>query len=283
MMRRPDTLKPPCSYQGGKRRQAPEIASHLIAAGGEHARYTDLCCGSGAVTLELVRRGIPPARCRMIDSGPWGDVWRLVAQGMFRPALLTTLADGVRDGEVREFATHLSVEVPPAHPLAPYAYLLLQSLSFGGTPIVEGAGRWVVNGICASREVDGYGVRPWNPAPEIMAERLHAICSRLAGIDATRMRAEDVRLETGDVVYVDPPYRGTSGYRDSLDIVALVQKNPCARIFVSERAPLGTSAIPLKRRRQSSLNVRNTRDAAEWLTAFNAPDAFATPQTALAI
>lgn len=72
-------LLPPVSYQGGKRRQAPEIVRHM-ALDPEQEMF-DLCCGSGAVSLELISRGHNPAKITMVDAGPWGDVWRLVGAG----------------------------------------------------------------------------------------------------------------------------------------------------------------------------------------------------------
>ena len=52
-------LKVPCSYQGGKQRIAPQIVDNLIeASNSSNSFFYDLCCGSGAISIELVNRGI---------------------------------------------------------------------------------------------------------------------------------------------------------------------------------------------------------------------------------
>ena len=61
-------LRVPCSYQGGKQRIAAQIVDHLIdAAPDSSSHFYDLCCGSGAVSIELVNRGIEPSRITMLD------------------------------------------------------------------------------------------------------------------------------------------------------------------------------------------------------------------------
>ncbi len=48
-------MRVPCAYQGGKQRVAAQIVDHLLEAAPEpDARFYDLCCGSGAVSIELV-------------------------------------------------------------------------------------------------------------------------------------------------------------------------------------------------------------------------------------
>ena len=48
-------MRVPCAYQGGKQRVAVQIVDILLeAAPGPDSRFYDLCCGSGAVSIELV-------------------------------------------------------------------------------------------------------------------------------------------------------------------------------------------------------------------------------------
>src|SRR3546814_11771185 len=50
-------LRVPCAYQGGKQRVAAQIVDLLLGANpGPNTRFYDLCCGSAAVSIELVKR-----------------------------------------------------------------------------------------------------------------------------------------------------------------------------------------------------------------------------------
>lgn len=62
-------LLPPVSYQGGKRRQAPEIVRHMALD--PEQEFVELCAGSGAVSLELISRGHNPAKITMVDSSEY--------------------------------------------------------------------------------------------------------------------------------------------------------------------------------------------------------------------
>ena len=52
-------LRVSCTYQGGKQRFASPIVDHLLTATTEpDSLFYDLCCGSGAISIELVNRGM---------------------------------------------------------------------------------------------------------------------------------------------------------------------------------------------------------------------------------
>lgn len=53
-------LIPPCTYQGGKQRYAKQIVDIMFKENNicENTKFYDLCCGSGAITLEIINRGI---------------------------------------------------------------------------------------------------------------------------------------------------------------------------------------------------------------------------------
>ena len=66
-----DKLIVPCSYQGGKQRLAKKIVDIIFEQNeiNEDTKFYDLCCGSGAITLELINRGIHPSNITMVDRG----------------------------------------------------------------------------------------------------------------------------------------------------------------------------------------------------------------------
>ena len=54
-------MRVPCSYQGGKQRVAAQIVDVLLEASSDSSSVCyDLCCGAGAISIELVNRGIEP-------------------------------------------------------------------------------------------------------------------------------------------------------------------------------------------------------------------------------
>lgn len=68
-----------CAYQGGKQRIAKQIVDILISqASGKDAHYYDLCCGSGAISIELVNRGIAASKITMLDKSSWGVFWQAI-------------------------------------------------------------------------------------------------------------------------------------------------------------------------------------------------------------
>src|SRR3546814_6311775 len=77
-------LRVPCAYQGGKQRVAAQIVDLLLGANpGPNTRFYDLCCGSAAVSIELVKRGIEPSRIFMLDISSWGVFWTAICSGTF--------------------------------------------------------------------------------------------------------------------------------------------------------------------------------------------------------
>lgn len=69
-----EKLEIPCSYQGGKQRLAKQIVDIFYKENNidNNTQFYDICCGSGAVSIELLNRGIKPSNIHMIDKSPWG-------------------------------------------------------------------------------------------------------------------------------------------------------------------------------------------------------------------
>ena len=63
-------LKTPCTYQGGKQRLASQIVDCIFKNSviTEDTVFYDLCCGSGAITVELINRGISSKNIVMLDK-----------------------------------------------------------------------------------------------------------------------------------------------------------------------------------------------------------------------
>ena len=55
-----EKLEIPCSYQGGKQRLAKQIVDIFYEENDidDHTQFYDMCCGSGAISVELLNRGV---------------------------------------------------------------------------------------------------------------------------------------------------------------------------------------------------------------------------------
>src|SRR5690606_7107161 len=75
----------PCSYQGGKCRLASKTVDIFFEENeiNDDTHFCDLCCGSGAISIELINRGSNPLNITMIDKSPWGLFWQKIGNGEF--------------------------------------------------------------------------------------------------------------------------------------------------------------------------------------------------------
>lgn len=265
-------LQPPTSYQGAKQRLASDICSLLPLS--PDLPFWDICGGSGAVALEAMNRGMAPSNVTIVDAGPWGLFWRMIGSGTF---CLTTFwhycVSVPRDlHRVKPFLQELA-SLPASHDTA-YRFLLLQSGAFGGKAVWNTGDRWVHPGFRAywlptetsSRRSP---VTPMKPLASTLYERTARLAERLIGLQAVHGRAEDVLVPREAILYVDPPYQGTTGYGYDLDVLSFVSRrsNP---IYVSEARALSPAAIPLLRgRRAGGITGETMASCREWLSAFN--------------
>ena len=73
-------LLPPCSYQGGKQRLANQICDIIEERESSDFVFYDLCCGSGAVSIEMVNRDYEVV---MVDKAPFGLFYEMIGKGIF--------------------------------------------------------------------------------------------------------------------------------------------------------------------------------------------------------
>ena len=99
MMLKMGKLIPPCSYQGGKQRLAKQIVDIIFEQNeiNEKTKFYDLCCGSGAITLELINRGIHPSNITMVDNSDYGYFWNVIANNEFNLGIFTEIINKIPD------------------------------------------------------------------------------------------------------------------------------------------------------------------------------------------
>lgn len=236
-------LVPPCSYQGGKQRLALQIADIIEDREGENFIFYDLCCGSGAVSLEMINRN---HKVIMVDKGPFGAVWESIGKGLFDLTVLKSEIDKLPDRELMgDYLRKLS-EQPIDFNLYVYQYLLLQSGAFGGKQIWNIDDKWCNNTFrnywkpteTSNRKSP---VNPMIPMPETLYNRVSDIVEYgTRYITAYHKDVLDmVDIINNDkrniVVYIDPPYMNTTGYFNNFDIYELINKiDKKIPLYVSE-------------------------------------------------
>lgn len=273
----PSLLVSPVTYQGGKQRLAGAI---LDVMGVKEARggtvFYDLCCGSGAVTVELLNRGWAADAIVMVDIGPWGSFWKALGAGTFDMGRFEALVRSM-PAEVGDIQAWLVAQAaqPVREDEVPYLFPILQAGAFGSKAVWTEGSRWRTPGFrsywlptaTSSRRSP---VNPMMPMPETLLERVAALVPRALGLRALRASVETTPWDTawGGLVYLDPPYAGTTTYGGGFDILAFARSCPFPT-WVSEGRALTPGAVGLAMgRRKGGISGDRTEAHDEWLSPF---------------
>ena len=159
-------------------------------------------------------------------------------------------------------------------------YLVLQACSFGGKQIWYDNGRW--NNACfrdywepTATSVRRSPANPMQPSATELHRRVKALSDGMQGVVCQRtdiMTILNRTIPDDAVVYVDPPYRGTTGYAYGFSVesfVGLFRKVCSAPLFVSEGERLSDDSLQLTLggAKGGISGVRKGRHQ-EWLTKF---------------
>ena len=280
-------LVPPCSYQGGKQRLAKKIVDIIFEQNeiNEDTKFYDLCCGSGAITLELINRGIHPSNITMVDSGVYGTFWNSVANDEFDMNIFKQEIDKLPSvDKIQSYLQRLS-NLSVNKDLLEYHYLLLQSGSFGSKQI------WVENDKWKNNSFRSYWtptetsnrrspVNPMMPMPNTLFDRVKNIVDYMAGsINAINLDISKIEwhFDKNSIVYIDPPYKNTTRYGFNFDYEEFIINNwAYVNIYVSEGYKMDNveDAILLsKGRAKGSISGDiKKKPTEEWLNIFKLHD-----------
>lgn len=250
-------MRVPCAYQGGKQRVAAQMVDLLLeAAPGSNSRFYDLCCGSGAVSVELINRGIDPSRIWMLDISSWGSFWSAIGSGTFNMDVFDQFLS-VLPSDKRDIKAHmLALSALPIGDHEAELYPLLQACSFGGKQIWRKDDRWANACFRSYWEPTATSVRrspanPMQPSPSELRRRIGALVDGMKGVTCLKTDIMDLLEDpfpSDAVVYVDPPYQSTTGYGFGFDVSTFIEHFRHANqapLFVSEGAPLNDTASML--------------------------------------
>lgn len=250
-------MRVPCAYQGGKQRVAAQIANILLeAAPRPDSMFYDLCCGSAAVSIALVNRGVDPSRICMLDISSWGSFWTAIGSGTFNMDAFDQLLSEL-PSDKREIKAHMSaLSAQPVRDREVEIYPVLQASSFGGKQIWRNGERWANACFRDYWEPTATSIRrspanPMQPSATELRRRIYALSKGMRGVTCLNtdiMTILDEPVSSDAVVYVDPPYQSTTGYGFVFDINLFIKRFRAINqvpLFVSEGTPLSGDALLL--------------------------------------
>ena len=290
-MLKSDILEIPCSYQGGKQRLAKQIVDIFYKENNinDDTKFFDLCCGSGAISLELINRGFNPNNITMIDNGCFGQFWQDIANGEFDLDIFKREIENLPNLEnIQSYLKKLS-DLPVDEDKMVYHYLLLQAGAFGSKQI------WIENNKWKNNTFRSYWlptetsnrrspVNPMMPMPNTLYNRVEAIVEQLSGsiiairesvFDAVyRIDEERNKGNKNIIIYIDPPYANTTGYKETFDIYSLEgQIWSTSPIYISEGYKMqGASEsylLSVGRTKGNISGEAKKKPTEEWLNRFN--------------
>lgn len=275
------SLRVPCSYQGGKQRIASQVVEILFdACQDEHTRFYDLCCGSGAISIELVNQGVDPSRITMLDISSWGAFWQAIGSGAFDIGYFRRMLDEIPENK-REVKEHMSdLAKRPLNGEEAEIFPLLQAASFGGKQIWYDGEKWCNACFRDYWEPTETSVRrspanPMQPSPKELYRRIALLVDGMQGVDCLRMDIHEfsnLPISKNSVVYVDPPYRGTTGYAYGFDLESFIDRFHTINdvpLFVSEGLPLSEQSIQLRLGgAKGGITGLRSGKRQEWLSRF---------------
>lgn len=279
-------LRVPCCYQGGKQRIASQVVDHLMnhpLSQSEETVYYDLCCGSGAITIELLNRGIDPKRIVMVDQSSWGVFWEKIGSGDYDLQVLKELLDKIPEDKKQVKAHVSSIAKLPVDDKEAYIYPILQACSFGGKQV------WLDDKVWKNAFFRDYWeptptstrrspANPMQPSPSTLYKRIEFIAERCQGLVCHRIDVLDafsLMQDSGaSIVYIDPPYAGMTNYGFNLDIDQFVSQflsQSSAPLFVSENRPLSKNAFRIDfRGAKGGISGTKPSKHDEWVSIFDA-------------
>ena len=236
------------AYQGGKTKLADKIYNEITSRCGKDVTFVDVCCGGGSVSIEFINNGLHPENIYMFDSGAIGAFWQQVSEGTFDLDYFEYIIHKIPSDleNIKGFMEDLSkIEYGYVGDVVS-EYLLLQASAFGGKQIYDLGCKfsntsfrsyWKPTETSSRRSP----VNPMMPMPSTLLERVKKIVNEMQPIKATHTYAEyidfsKIKTDKELVVYIDPPYKGTTGYKDNIDLSLAINNAKCvgAKVFVSE-------------------------------------------------
>ena len=273
----------PCAYQGGKQRIAKQvvdiISQYINNNNSDNIKFYDMCCGSGAISIELVNQSFNPDNIIMVDASPWGLFWRQIGDETFSMDIFKYWIDSVpKDiSKIQEYIKELSKNLIHKTQLdISYIFLLLQASSFGSKSI------WIKNNKWRNTSFRNYWlptetssrrspVNPMMPMPNTLYQRVQELSFGMEGVKGYYGDCNDMHIENNSIIYIDPPYDKTTKYGFEFDYMKFIEKYKNNNIILlSEGIVLSDNNYNLTDRRSKGgiSGERKKKANEEWLNVF---------------
>jgi len=275
----------PCAYQGGKQRIAKQVVDIILQYinndnnNSGNIKFYDMCCGSGAISIELVNQSFNPDNIIMVDASPWGLFWRQIGDETFSMDIFKYWIDSVpKDiSKIQEYIKELSKNLIHKTQLdISYIFLLLQASSFGSKSI------WIKNNKWRNTSFRNYWlptetssrrspVNPMMPMPNTLYQRVQELSFGMEGVKGYYGDCNDMHIENNSIIYIDPPYDKTTKYGFEFDYMKFIEKYKNNNIILlSEGIVLSDNNYNLTDRRSKGgiSGERKKKANEEWLNVF---------------
>ncbi len=192
----------PFPYQGSKR----AIACHILPyIPGDTLRLIEPFCGSGAVSIAAAHRGLVDTFLLNDTNTPLMNLWAWILERPERLAEGYEKLWNAQRSDRKEFFFRIREEFNSSHRPDHMLYLLAR--------IVKGSVRYSSEG-AFNQSADN---RRWGMRPAKMRRQILGVSFLLSGktsLSATDFREVVFDAKKSDLIYMDPPYQGTSAARD---------------------------------------------------------------------
>jgi len=275
-------LKPMFAYQGGKTKLSSKIYNEVTSRVGKDVTFVDVCCGGGSVSIEFINNGLHPENIHMFDAGAIGAFWQQVSEGTFDLEYFEYLIHKIPSDleNIKGFMEDLSkIEYGYVGDVVS-EYLLLQASAFGGKQIYDLGCKfsntsfrsyWKPTETSSRRS----HVNPMMPMPSTLLDRVKKVVNEMQPIKATHTYAENIdfsKIKTDKelVIYIDPPYKGTTGYKDNIDLSLVINNAKCvgAKVFVSEYYNLSDNFAILSETTKGGISGDRKGNMVEYLSVL---------------
>jgi hypothetical protein len=224
------------------------------------------------VSIAAVNAGVTPSQITMVDAGPWGLIWQSIGDGSFDLDRFRQVLQTVPK-EPWLIQAHMEnlARQPAIGTDNPYVFLLLQASSFGGKALWIKDGRWRNTSfrsywLPTATSNRRSPVNPMMPMPPELLRRVEKAVATMRGVRGIHGDLGQLpRPIASTVVYIDPPYKGTTAYGHEVD--AMVQAKRLGGAWISEGQALSEKALLLSAGRAKG-GISHERGAAneEWLS-----------------
>lgn len=249
----------------------------------EYTKFYDLCCGSGAISIELANRGIQPSQITMVDKSPWGLFWQKIGDYTFSPEVFKYYIDDIPNDitKIKEYAQEM-LKSPANDGLFDnmvYKFLILQACAFGSSATWVEDNQWKKAGglrdywLPTETSKRRSPVNPMMPMPNTLLDRVENISANMMGVKGVYGDVSEIDITDDSIVYIDPPYKGTAHYGYDFDYMTYIEKlnneNSDVKIYLSEGKQLSKNAIQLSgARSKGGISGKRKSSNEEWLNLF---------------